>query len=121
MRVAARILLTSDQRAELERFARGRKTQARLVLRARIVLLAGDGHTDLEIGERLGVVPRTAARWRARFLKVGTAGLERDAPRPGRRPAISAQTVREVLEKTTQRSRLARRSGARGPWRGGGY
>jgi len=102
MRVAARILLTSDQRVELERFARGRKTQARLVLRARIVLLAGEGRTDLEIAERLSVVPRTAARWRARFLKEGPAGLERDAPRPGRRPAISAQTVREVIEKTTQ-------------------
>jgi transposase len=102
MRVAARILLTSDQRVELERFARGRKIQARLVLRARIVLLAGDGHTDLEIAERLSVVPRTAARWRARFLKEDLAGLERDAPRPGRRPAISAQTVREVIEKTTQ-------------------
>jgi len=102
MRVAAQILLTRDQRVELERFARGRKTQARLVLRARIVLLAGDGHTDLEIAERLSLVPRTASRWRARFLKEGLAGLERDAPRPGRRPAISAQTVREVIEKTTQ-------------------
>jgi len=102
MRVAARIALTNEQKWELERFARGRKTQARLVLRARIVLLAGDGHTDLEIGERLGVVARTAARWRARFLKEGAKGLERDAPRPGRRPAISPQMVREVIEKTTQ-------------------
>jgi transposase len=72
------------------------------VLRARIVLLAADGHTDLKIAERLGVVPRTTARWRARFLKEGVAGLERDAPRPGRTPAISAQTVLEVIEKTTQ-------------------
>jgi transposase len=102
MRVAALIALTSEQRVELERFARGRKSPARLVLRARIVLLAGDGHTDLEIAGQLGVVPRTAARWRARFLKEGSAGLERDAPRPGRTPAISAAAVREVIEKTTQ-------------------
>src|SRR5216683_2515827 len=102
MRVAAEIVLTSEQKSELERFARGRKTQVRVVLRARIVLLAADGHTDLEIAERLGVVPRTAARWRARFLKQGAAGLERDAPRPGRSPAISQQTVLAVIEKTTQ-------------------
>jgi transposase len=102
MRVAAEIVLTGEQKAALERFARGRRTEARLVLRAKVVLWAADGHTDLEIAERLGVVPRTAARWRARFLKEGVAGLERDAPRPGRTPAISAQTVLAVIEKTTQ-------------------
>ena len=102
MRVAAEILLTSEQKSELERLTRGRRREARLVLRGRIVLLAADGYTDLEIAERLGMVPRTAARWRARFLKEGAAGLERDAPRPGRTPAISAQTVLAVIEKTTQ-------------------
>jgi len=102
MRVAPRIALTKEQKTELEHVARGRRTQARLVLRARIVLLAAAGHTDLEIAEQLGVVPRTAARWRARFLKEGPAGLERDAPRPGRTPAISAETVLAVIDKTTQ-------------------
>jgi transposase len=102
MRVAAEIVLTQEQKGKLERFARGRKTEARLALRARIVLLAADGETDLEIAERLGVMPRTAARWRGRFLLLGIAGLERDAPRPGRTPAISAETVRDVIERTTQ-------------------
>jgi len=73
MRVAARILLTSDQRVELERFARGRKTQARLVLRPGSYFWLGR-RTDLEIAERLSVVPRTAARWRARFLKEARPG-----------------------------------------------
>jgi transposase len=66
------------------------------------VLLAAFGQIDLEIAEQLRVVPRTEARWRARFLKEGVAGLERDAPRPGRRPAISAAMIREVIEETTQ-------------------
>jgi len=102
MRVAAKVVLTGEQRAELERLARGRRTQARLVLRARVVLLAAEGHPDLEIAERLKVVPRTPARWRARFLKLGVAGLERDAARPGRTPAITQETVLAVLEKTTR-------------------
>lgn len=102
MRVAAEVVLTEDQRGELERFARGRKTQARLVLRARIVLLAGNRHTDLEISQRLNIMPRTAARWRARFLKQGIAGLEHDAPRPGRTPEITAEAVLAVIEKTTR-------------------
>ncbi len=102
MRVAAEIVLTEQQRGELERFARGRKLQARLVLRARIVLLAADRHTDLEISQRLDIVPRTAARWRARFLKLGIAGLQHDAPRPGRTPEIAAEAVLSVIEKTTR-------------------
>ena len=55
MRIAAEIVLTGEQKSGLERFARGRRTEDRLVLRARIVLLAADGHTDLEIAERLGI------------------------------------------------------------------
>jgi transposase len=102
MRIAAEVVLTEDQRGELERFARGRKTQARLVLRARIVLLAADRHTDMEISQRLGIMPRTAARWRARFLKLGVAGLEHDAPRPGRTPEITAEAALAVIEKTTR-------------------
>jgi hypothetical protein len=102
MRVAAAVVLTEDQRGELERFARGRKTQARLVLRARIVLLAAERHTDLEISQRLDIMPRTAARWLARFLKLGTAGLDHDAPRPGRTPEITAEAVLAVIEKTTR-------------------
>jgi len=102
MRVAAEVVLTEDQRVELERCARGRKTQARLVLRARIVLLAADCHTNLEISQRLDIMPRTAARWRARFLDLGVAGLQRDAPRPGRTPEITAEAVLAVIEKTTR-------------------
>jgi hypothetical protein len=39
MRIARQVVLTSEQRAKLETYARGRSTQARVVLRAR--LLAG--------------------------------------------------------------------------------
>jgi transposase len=102
MRIAAQVMLTAEQKAELESYARGRKTAARLVLRARIVLLAAEGKQDLEIAAALGVVPRTPARWRARFLSHGVAGLRQDAPRPGRNPLISAETVLHVVELTTQ-------------------
>ena len=42
------------------------------------------------------------ARWRSRFLALGLAGLEKDAPRPGRPALISAVKIQEVLTKTTQ-------------------
>lgn len=102
MRIAPQVVLTKEQRYKLEAYARGRRTPARLVLRARIVLLAADGKQDLEIARLLSVVPRTAARWRARFLHDGIVGLEHDAPRPGRTPSISVETVRLVIAKTTR-------------------
>ena len=73
-----------------------------MVLRARIVLLAAEGTQDLKIARLLSIVPRTAARWRSRFLRDGIAGLEHDALRPGRTPSISPELVRMVIAKTTQ-------------------
>jgi transposase len=102
MRIAAAVILTNEQRAKLETYARGRRTPARLVLRARIVLLAAEGKQNLEIARLLCIVPRTAARWRSRFLCDGITGLEHDAPRPGRTPSISAELVHLVISKTTQ-------------------
>ena len=102
MRIAPPVVLTSEQRAKLETYARGRSAQARVVLRARIVLLADEGKQDLKISHLLSIVPRTAARWRSRFLHDGIAGLEHDAPRPGRTPSISPELVRMVIAKTTQ-------------------
>src|SRR6202051_876290 len=102
MRIAPQVVLTSEQRAKLETYARGRSTQARVVLRARIVLLAGEGKQDLKIAHLLSILPRTAARWRSRFLHNGIAGLEQNAPRPGRTPSISTELVRMVIAKTTQ-------------------
>lgn len=102
MRVAAPVVLTDQQRSQLLAYARGRKTPARLVVRARIVLLAAEGKQDVEIAHQLSVVPRAAARWRARFLGKGIAGLQQDAPRPGRPRTIPAATVAQVIRKTTQ-------------------
>ena len=41
-------------------------------------------------------------RWRKRFLSLGLDGLTKDAPRPGRKPAIAARLKAEVVRKTTQ-------------------
>lgn len=71
-----------------------------------MILLAADGKTDLEIAASLHITNKKAARWRKRFLKLGLAGLEKDATRPGRKPAIAAGVKLELIRKTT-RSRPA--------------
>jgi len=102
MRVAPRVELTDEQRQILQRWSRGRSLPARQVERARVVLLAADGKQDLEIAAEIGISNQKAARWRKRFLKLGLIGLEKDAPRPGRTPTITAAKVQEVIRKTTQ-------------------
>lgn len=72
----------------------------RLVQRARIVIMAAAGVASKDIARRLRVSRPTVQLWRERFLALRLAGLERDAPRPGRLPRISARKVRTVVEAT---------------------
>lgn len=102
MRVAPVVTLTEAQATQLKAWARGRSTPARLVRRAQIVLLAAEGKQNKEIGQVLGVMPRIVALWRGRFLEQGLAGLEKDAPRSGRKPSVSASKVRAIVRRTTQ-------------------
>jgi len=102
MRVAPTVVLTAEQREILKQWARSRSLPARQVERARIVLLAAEGRQDLEIAAELRISNQKASRWRKRFLHAGLSGLEKDAPRPGRTPTISAATVQRVIHKTTQ-------------------
>ena len=99
MRVAPPIVLSGDVRRKLEQLSRGRTTQARVVMRSRIVLLAAEGLQNKPIAATLSVAPRMAALWRGRFIEHGIEGLLKDAPRAGRTPSISR--VR-LIEKTTQ-------------------
>ena len=102
MRIAPPIQLSEEDRSQLQALARARSLSARAVERAQIVLLAAMGKQDLEIAEELSVTPRTAARWRVRYLKAGIDGLKKDAPRPGRTPIFTPEKIRMVVEKTTQ-------------------
>ncbi len=102
MRVAARIELTPAERQWLDTRARDRSLPAGLAQRCRIVLLAAAGQQDTTIAAALGITRAKAARWRQRFLQRGAAGLEKDAPRRGRTPAISAAVKADILRRTTQ-------------------
>jgi len=100
MRTAPKVILTKEQRIELERMARGRSIEHRLVLRAKIILLAAEGKQNKNIGEELGLSAPTVQLWRDRFVSTGVEGISKDAPRPGRSKTISEQKIKEVVEAT---------------------
>lgn len=99
MRVAPAIVLTDEQKSELARLARSRRSSVRLAQRARIVLLAAQGLQNKDIAEQLGIGRVQVARWRERFLASGLQGIERDLPRGA--PPVKVD-VAKLVELTTQ-------------------
>src|SRR4051812_13207608 len=75
--------LTAEERAELERLARSRTEEARLVTRAKIVLGLAAGERPYQVADRVGVGRMAAYEWLHRFNAEGLKGLT-DHPRPGR-------------------------------------
>ncbi len=102
MRVAPIVILNDEQRETLTRWSRGRSTPARLVRRAKIVLLAATGKENLEIASELGIERTIVGRWRKRFVAGGLAGIKKDAPRSGRKPTVRLGVARKIIERTTQ-------------------
>lgn len=102
MRVAKAVVLTEEERTALTKLSRGRSTQARVVLRAQIVLAAAEGRQNDSIASALGCTRRTVATWRNRFVTDRVAGILKDAPRGGRTPTVRAVKEVEILRKTTQ-------------------
>ena len=66
----------------------------------RIVLLAGEGRANHAIAQALKVSRPTILLWRERFAQKGVPGLLQDAPRSGRKKAITAQQIATVVEAT---------------------
>src|SRR3954449_7868686 len=77
------IELSEDERRELEAIAGRLTAPFRTVQRARIVLYAAEGLTNVEIAGRLDTAPEVVAKWRRRFRLERLAGLQ-DRPRAGR-------------------------------------
>jgi transposase len=99
-RNAPPIILNDTEQATLEGWTRGRSLPHRQVLRAQIVTMAAAGTHSQVIAETLCVSRPTVQLWRQRFLALRIAGLEKDAPRPGRKPRIPPEKIKAVVEAT---------------------
>ena len=77
------IVLSAEERAELERRARSYTGPYAVVVRAKMVLLAAEGWANVDIAARCDTSPQVVCRWRKRFFEQRLKGLE-DAARSGR-------------------------------------
>jgi transposase len=92
--------ISPQQKRTLEAWIAARKTPQRLVLRARIVLRAAAGAANHRLAGELRTSRPTVLLWRRRFQAGGLAALTEDAPGRGRKPQISAEKVKQIVEAT---------------------
>jgi len=100
-RPKATLVLTEQDREQVEGLASSRSLPAGVVDRARIILLSAGGMTNQQIARQLGMANATVGKWRRRFLRSGVTGLH-DELRPGRPRSISDERVAELVAKTLQ-------------------
>ena len=99
------VVLTPEERAELERLVRARSTGQQLAARACIVLLAADGVSTIEIARRLHLDEDTVRAWRARWGATAAAPPANrsvaqrlaDAPKSGRPARITPEQICQII------------------------
>lgn len=104
MKTAEPIILTSAERSTINSWATGSSMPYRLVQRARIIRMAADGALNQNIAKELQISRPTVQLWRQRFLSLRLPGLEKDAPRPGRKPRIAQRKINAIIETTLQKT-----------------
>ena len=100
------VLLSEQERIELEKAVSSQMTPVRLVERARAIRMAADKTPSYRIAEQLGVTTNTIGRWRRRYAKDRMEGIVKDHPRGanqgGKKTVDQAKLRQKIIEKTTQ-------------------
>jgi transposase len=81
------LVLTEQERQELEGMTQSRTLPAGDVMRARMIVLLADGVAYQKIQDLLDTTAPTIARWKRRFLDNRIAGLMEEL-HPGQQPSV---------------------------------
>jgi transposase len=100
-RPIAELVMTGEEEAALERWARRPKSAQALAMRSKIVLNCAKGKSNTMVAEELGITKQTVGKWRARFLERRLDGLL-DEPRPGTPRKVGDEEVERVLALTLE-------------------
>jgi len=100
MNIAEQIILTPREQTTINHWSQAKRIPLRLVQRSQIIKLAAQGVYNHEIAKHLNISRPTVQLWRERFLAFRLAGLEKDAPRPGRFPKIPHKKVMAIVNAT---------------------
>ncbi|MBN2797605.1 MAG: helix-turn-helix domain-containing protein [Deltaproteobacteria bacterium] len=84
--------IPQEDRLTLEAIGRASSAAQGAVRRARIVLLAADGHSNAAIARLVGVTEDTVRRWRGRWADEPKTMSLHDRHRSGRPPSVTVAT-----------------------------
>ncbi len=93
--------VSADDRQVLQGWLRAHKTEQRMWLRARVVLMAADGCTNRAIAAETGLSEDAVGRWRRRYAAAGLKGLN-DRERSGRPPVYGHDERLRVVATVTE-------------------
>lgn len=93
------LVLSDDERAQLQSLARSRSMPAAMRNRAHIVLSSAEGEANSSIARRLRMNDHTVGKWRRRFIEGRMAGLH-DELKPGKPRSIDDEKVADLLHRT---------------------
>ena len=95
------LMITADERRQLESLAHRSRSAPQLARRARIVLACADDRPTTTVAKRLHVSATTVCKWRTRFLHNRVDGLY-DEPRPGAPRQITDEQIEQVIVRTLE-------------------
>jgi transposase len=100
-----KVELSVAEDTALRKLVRARSTPQQVALRARIILAAGEGQNNAEIGRQLGVGADMVREWRKRWLGLQAVSLNdlsvadrlMDAPRSGAPRRITDEQICQIV------------------------
>ena len=98
----AALVLSEEQRSQLNQWLAASGTPQQVALRCRIVVGATTGRSEAVIATECGVDRKTVRLWRKRFAAGGLSTLWAIAPGRGRKATYDAERVKQVLDTTLQ-------------------
>jgi transposase len=98
-RLAPPLVIAPEDLPTLRQWSRSGAIRAGLVERAKILLLAAEGHSNTAIARQVGCSRPTVILWRSRYAEHGLDGLH-DRPRPGRPQTVRRDRRAEILALT---------------------
>lgn len=101
-RKAANIILSNEEKSKLQKYANGKATEHRMVIRARIVLMAAEGTETNRIAKHLHISSKMVCKWRIQYSKYGIEGLI-DKEKPGRPRKFSSEDRLKVITTACQK------------------
>src|SRR6059058_5913751 len=116
MRQATAVIRLSEEEVKiLQDWSRRGKSEHRLVERARIILLAGEGRTNEQIAKSLKTRTARVSKWRQRFGVKRLAGLGMQSV-PANRPSMTRIQKSAYGNCSMKRPRRGTRNGTAGCW-----